>query len=332
MKKQVIKKFGDASVFEAIESPTPALKPGYVLVRVMATSVNPIDVKLRSGMFPDMTPDFPAVLHGDVAGVIEKVGEGVSDFKVGDEIYGCAGGLKGEDGALAELMQVDARLIAKKPVSLSMAQAAALPLVVITAWEALFEKIKLQPKQKVLIHAGAGGVGHVAIQLAKWAGADVYATVSSPDKAAIAKSLGATEAINYREEQVADYVKRITDGKGFDVVLDTVGGDNLDKSMAAVSMYGDVISILTVSSHDLSPLFAKSANLHVVFMLLPMLCNIQRERHGEILRKVAQLVDQGKLKPLLDKQQFTFAQVDKAHALLESGMAIGKIIIQVDDR
>lgn len=329
MKKQVIKQFGDVSVFESMESPKPIVKPGYVLVRVMATSVNPIDYKIRSGMFPDISPDFPAVLHGDVAGVIEEMGEGVNAFKVGDEIYGCAGGLKGEDGALAEFMQVDAKLIAKKPASLTMAEAAALPLVVITAWEALFEKIKLKPNQKVLIHAGTGGVGHVAIQLAKWSGADVYTTVSSPEKAAIAKSFGATEAINYREESVTDYVKRITDGKGFDVVLDTVGGTNIENSFAAVANYGDVVSILTVSSHDLSLLFSKSANLHVVFMLLPMLCHIQRERHGEILRQAAQLVDQGKLKPLLDKQQFAFDQVGKAHALLESGKAIGKVVIRL---
>jgi NADPH2:quinone reductase len=327
MKAQSIKQFGDVSVFQETQLTKPTVKSGYLLIKVMATSVNPIDTKIRAGYVPDITPPFPAVLHGDVAGIIEEVGTGVTNFKVGDEVYGCAGGLKGEDGALAEYMLVDAKLIAKKPASISMAEAAALPLVVITAWEALFEKIKLKPHQKVLIHAGTGGVGHIAIQLAKWAGADVYATVSSPQKAAIAKSLGATDTINYRDESVEQYVQRLTNGKGFDVVFDTVGGDNIDQSFAAVAMYGDVITIQARTKHDLTPLFSKSANLHVVFMLLPMICNVQRERHGEILKKAAELVDQNQLKPLLDPTKFSFSDVGKAHTLLESGKAIGKVVI-----
>ncbi len=327
MKTQVITQFGEHSIFQTLEAPIPALKPGYVLVRVLASSVNPIDVKIRSGKFPPITPDFPAVLHSDVAGVIEQIGPEVSTFKVGDEVFGCAGGLKGEGGALAEYMLVDARLIAKKPRSLSMAEAAALPLVSITAWEALFEKITILPGQKILVHAGTGGVGHIGIQLAKWAGAEVYATISSPEKAAIAKSLGAVDVINYRQEPVQDYVNRITGGAGFDVVFDTVGGDNIDNAMAAVAHYGNVVTILSQSTHDLSLLFAKSATLHVVFMLLPLLMNKQRERHGEILTKVAKLVDDGLLKPLVDQQQFSFANVGKAHALLESGKALGKVVL-----
>tara|TARA_R110000868_G_scaffold248315_11_gene504842 strand:+ start:524 stop:1513 length:990 start_codon:yes stop_codon:yes gene_type:complete len=327
MKAQSISKFGDSTVFEEFELDKPVVKPGYMLVKVMATSVNPIDTKIRAGKFPDITAAFPAVLHGDVAGVVEEIGQGVTEFKVGDEVYGCAGGLVGEGGALSEWMLVDSALMAKKPMKLSMAEAAALPLVVITAWEAMFEKVKIGPTKKVLIHAGAGGVGHVAIQLAASSGAEVYATVSSPKKAKIATSLGATDTINYRNESVDEYVQRLTDGKGFDVVLDTVGGDNIDQSLAAVAMYGDVVSILSTSTHDLSPLFSKSANFHVVFMLLPMLYNVQRERHGEILKKAAEMVDQGKLKPLIDEQRYTFAEVGKAHHFLESGKAIGKVVI-----
>lgn len=255
------------------------------------------------------------------------MGSGVSEFQMGDEVYGCAGGVKGESGALSEFMLVDAKLIARKPKSLSMAEAAALPLVTITAWEGLFEKIKIASGQKILVHGGAGGVGHVAIQLAKWAGADVYATVSSSEKAELAKSFGAIEAINYRKESVQDYVDRITDGKGFDVVFDTVGGENIDKSLMAVAQYGNVITILSLSTHDLSLLFAKSANLHVVFMLLPLLYNIQRERHGEILRQTATLVDQGILKPFIDSQRFSFEEVGNAHTFLESGKALGKVVI-----
>lgn len=327
MKRQVITRFGDTSIFETQEISMPALTPGHVLVKVVATSVNPLDTKIRAGLLQGVTPDFPAVLHADVAGIIEKKAADVSQFEVGDAVFGCAGGVKGTDGALSEYMLVDAKLIAKKPASLSMAEAAALPLVSITAWEALFEKIQIVPGQTILIHAGTGGVGHIAIQLAKWAGATVYTTVSTPEKAAIATALGAVEAINYRQESVQDYVNRLTHGKGFDVVLDTVGGDNINASLQAVAQYGKVITILSSSSHDLTPLFLKSASLHAVFMLVPMLYNVERERHGEIIKRIAELADKGVLKPLIDAKRFSFAEVGNAHALLESGKAIGKIVI-----
>lgn len=328
MKVQAIQHFGDHSVFETLEMPKPAIKAGYVLMRVIASSVNPVDYKIRSGMYPGISPEFPAVLHGDVAGVVEEVGSGVTEFKMGDEVYGCAGGVKGEGGALGEFMLADARLIAIKPKSLSMIEAAAMPLVGITAWEALFQKIKVTTGQKVLIHAGTGGVGHIAIQLAKWAGATVYATVSSPEKAALAKSFGATDTIDYRNESVSDYVERLTEGKGFDVVFDTVGGENIDHSIAAVGHYGDVITIQSHSTHNLSLLHAKSASLHVVFMLLPLLYNNQRERHGDILKHIAMLADKGFLKPHIDPHPFSFEEVGRAHAFLESGKAMGKVVIR----
>lgn len=327
MQAQVITQFGGPEQFQQQELPKPTLKPGHVLIRVMATSVNPVDYKIRRGEYKAIGPAFPAVLHGDVAGVIEEVSSDVTAFKPGDEVFGCAGGVIGCDGALSEFMLADAKMLAKKPKALSMREAAALPLVSLTAWEALFEKVTLKPKQKVLIHAGTGGVGHVAIQLAKWAGAEVYATVSSADKAAIAKSLGATAAINYHEESVADYVKRITDGKGFDVVFDTVGGDNITKSMEAIALYGNVITIQANSTVNLAPLHGKSGSLHCVLMLIPLLFNIQRERHGKIMAKIAELVNEGKLKPLLDAQVFSFEEVGKAHALLESGKAVGKVVV-----
>ena len=327
MKAQIINQFGDAHCFETMELPKPKLKPGHVLIRVLATSVNPVDYKIRSGKFPVITPPFPAVLHGDVAGIIEEVAPDVTTFKPGDEVFGCAGGLIHSDGALAEFMLADARLLAKKPRALNFPEAAALPLVSLTAWEALREKIHINPGQNILVHAGTGGVGHIGIQLAKEAGARVYATISSPEKAAIAKSLGADDTINYREEAVEDYVKRLTDGKGFDVVFDTIGGENIDRSLAAISLYGNVITIQAHSSHNLSPLHAKSGSLHVVFMLLPLIHDIQRERHGKIMTEIAKLADQGKIKPLIDSHVFTFEEVGQAHALLESGNAIGKIVI-----
>lgn len=329
MKAQVINQFGDQTVFELAEVPKPQVKPGYVLVKVRATSVNPIDYKLRKGYLAALTPAFPAILHGDVAGVVEAIGAGVEAFKVGDEVYACAGGIKSEAGALAEYMLVDAKFLALKPNSLSMSETAALPLVAITAWEALFEKAGLKAGQKVLVHAGMGGVGHVAIQLAKWAGAHVYTTVSSPEKAVLAKALGAAETINYKDESVEDYVNRLTNGEGFDVVFDTVGGETLDNSLAAVTKYGQVVTIQCGSSHDLTNLYMKSASLHAVLMLLPMIYDVQRERHGEILKQVAKLVDEGHLKPYIHDEQFELDSVAKAHALLESGQAMGKVIINI---
>ena len=213
MKAQVIRSFGDTSVFQLEEIPVPTILPGHVLIQVKATSVNPIDTKVRSGAVPAVSPAFPAVLHGDVAGIVSEVGEGVTEFKLGDEVYGCAGGFKDTGGALAQYMLADARLIAHKPKNISMEEAAAIPLVAITAWEALFDRAKIKAGDEILIHGATGGVGHVAIQLAKWAGAKVYTTASTPEKLQIARDLGADVAINYKETSVQDYVDHVYERK-----------------------------------------------------------------------------------------------------------------------
>jgi NADPH2:quinone reductase len=329
MKAQVIKKFGDPSVFELVEIPKPELKPGYVLIKVHATSVNQIDCKIRSGAVPALAPDFPAILQGDVAGVIAAVAPDVKNFKAGDEVYGCAGGLKGSDGALAEYMLADARLIALKPKSLSMIQAAALPLVSITAWEALFKKANLTNKNTLLVHGGVGGVGHIAVQLAKWKGARVYATVMKNEDFPLVKSLGADDAINAKEEEVEKYLARLTDSKGFDIVFDTVGGANLDKSFLAAGIEGSVVTTAARSTHDLSSMHSKALSLYAVFMLLPILRNENREAHGKILAEISRIVDEGKLKPLIDPHGFSLETAPDAHALLESGQGIGKVVISI---
>lgn len=327
MKAQIINRYGGPEVFETQDVPTPEVKPGHVLIRVAATSVNPVDTKIRSGM-PAFKPEVPAILHGDVAGVVEAVGEGVTAFKPGDEVYACAGGVKGMGGALAEFMLADADLVALKPAGLSMAEAAALPLVTITAWEALIDRARIQPGDKVLIHAGTGGVGHVAVQIAKAAGAVVHATASTPEKQALAQDLGADHVIDYRSTPVADYVAQYTGGEGFDVVFDTVGGENIDRSFEAVRPLGQVSLIAARSSHDLSPLHSKGVSAHVVLMLLPMLLGRGMARHGDILRRAADMVERGRLRPLIDERRFAFEQVGEAHALLESGKAIGKIVLE----
>lgn len=328
MKAMVIDQFGDPGVFRKSELPTPKPALGQVLIRVAATSVNPIDYKVRKGFVPAITPDFPAVLHGDVAGVVVEAGPEATRFKPGDEVYACAGGFKGlPGGALAEYMLADEALVAFKPKKLTMSESAALPLVSITAWEALIDRAQIHKGQHVLVHAGTGGVGHIAIQLAKWIGARVATTVSDERKEEIAKRLGADDIIFYRRESVGEYVARLTGNNGFDVVFDTVGGENLDNSFAAAREGGTVVNIAARSTHNLSPMHQKALSLHVVFMLLTMMRDKGRNKHGEILSRIAELADEGRIVPLIDKRIFHFTEVSEAHAYAESGSAIGKVVL-----
>jgi NADPH2:quinone reductase len=331
MQAIVINEHGDSQVFEDLQLPNLTPRPGHVVIEVRATSVNPVDTKIRQGSEGTAGLTFPAVLHMDVAGVISSVGEGVDTFKVGDEVYGCAGGVVGIPGALAEQMEADANLIAIKPKSLSFGEAAALPLVSITAWEALVDRASIKPMDDVLIHGGTGGVGHIAIQLAKAMGARVTTTVSTDEKAQIARSLGADEVANYRSESPEQYSQRITDGKGFDTVFDTFGGEVLQNSLKAAKLKGHVISIIGYDTYDLTDMHFKGLKLDLVFMPIQIIHNVEREKHGEILRRVAALVDRGQVKPLIDQRYpFTRQGAGAAHDRLESSKAIGKIVIARD--
>lgn len=319
--------FGGPEVFRVSELPKPVVKDGQVLIRVTASTVNPIDCKIRSGLLRALAPE-TGVLGFDVAGTIEETGKGVSGFDIGDEVFGCTGAVKEHSGALAEFQVADARLLARKPGNLSLHEAVALPLVGITAWDALIRGTGISEGEQVLVHGATGGVGHVGIQLAKNAGAEVYATVSSAEKAAIARTLGA-EPINYKEQPVEEYVAECTGGKGFDVVFDTVGGENLTRSLEAAALEGRVSSVNTRTTADLSLLHQKALSLHVVFMVIPILHNQPegRARHGEILREISGRVERNELRPLIHEQRFPFEEVGSAHALLEKGGATGKIVL-----
>lgn len=328
MKAMILREYGPSAEFQPADVPQPVVKTGHVLVRVAATSVNTVDTMIRAmGKDLPLSPDLPAVLGMDFAGTVDAVGDGVSGFKVGDEVYGCAGGLADLPGALAQSMLADARLIAHKPKTVSMREAAALPLVGITAFEGL-QRAGVRAGQKVLVHGAAGGVGHVAVQLARHLGAEVYATGSGAEAADIIRGYGAT-AIDYKTETVADYVGRYTAGAGFDVVFDSVGGANLPKSFEAAALNAHVATTVSLLELDLSPVHFKGLSLHVVFMLIPMLHNLHREVHGEILKKLAQIVDAGALKPLLDVQRFSLDQAGQAHARVSSGDAVGKVVVDV---
>ncbi|MGW7381095.1 zinc-dependent alcohol dehydrogenase family protein [Streptomyces sp. NPDC054794] len=327
MRAVVLREFDTPLVLSEIERPDAG--PGQVLVKVKASGVNPLDAKIRAGKAAHARRTLPAVLGLDLAGVVEEVGAGVDDFAPGDEVFGMTGGVGDLQGSLAEYAAVDARLLARKPTSLTMREAAALPLVVITAWEGLIDRARVHAGQKVLVHGGAGGIGHVAVQIARARGADVFAT-ASPSRLEAVELLGATP-IDYTSTSVDEYVAEHTGGEGFDVIFDTVGGPVLDASFAAVRTYtGHVVSALGWGTHSIAPLSFRGATYSGVFTLLPLLTGRGREHHGEIMREAAALADAGALEPLLDPRRFSLADVADAHAAVESGTARGKIVIDVD--
>ena len=316
------------SPFRLIEVARPKPAAGQVLVRIKASGVNPLDTKIRSGNGAHAKQPLPAILGMDMAGVVEELGAEVSGFSVGDEVYGLTGGVGGLQGSLAEFAAVDVDLLAKKPVNLTMHQAAAIPLSFITAWEGLVDRANVHAAQRVLIHAGAGGVGHVAVQLAVARGAQVFATVS-PEKKAVVESYGAVP-IDYRSTSVEQYVAQHTGGEGFDVVYDTVGGTTLDDSFVAAKVYtGHVLSSLGWGTHKLAPLSFRGATYSGVFTLLPMLTGRGRAHHGEIMREATILVEAGMLTPLVDGRRFALDAALIAHELVESGKALAKVVVDI---
>lgn len=308
--------------------PVPEAAAGHVLVRVHASGVNPLDTKIRAGAAEHAHHPLPAVLGMDLAGVVESLGPGVTGFDVGDEVYGFTGGVAGVQGSLAGYAAVDARLLARKPRRLSMREAAALPLGVITAWEGLVDRARVQPGQQVLVHGGAGGVGHLAVQLALAHGARVHATGTAAQANTI-RSFGA-EAIDHKSVPVDAYVQEQTGGRGFDIVFDTVGGPVLDASFTAVRRHtGHVVSALGWGTHKLAPLSFLGASYSGIFTLLPLLTGEGREHHGAILREAALLAEAGRLRPLLDPHRWSLDDVEAAHAHVTGGRALGKVVIDL---
>jgi len=305
---------------------TPDTGPSEVLVRVHASGINPLDTKIQAGAAAHARHPLPAILGIDLAGTVERTGRDVTQFKPGDEVYGMTGGVGGVPGSLAEFAAVDADLLALKPANISMREAAALPLIVITAWEGLIDRAALKASQKVLIHGGAGGVGHVAIQIARAFGAELFAT-GSPSQRATIEDLGAV--FIDRDIAVEAYVAEHTGGRGFDIVYDTVGGKVLDASFAAVRRFGHVVSALGWGTHALAPLSFRAATYSGVFTLLPLLSGEGRAHHGEIMTEATRLIEAGKLTPLLDARHFTLESVGDAYALIRDHGAKGKLVIDV---
>ena len=326
MQATVLDAPGAAFRIATLSRPVP--QAGQVLVRVIASGINPLDLKIRSGEAAHARHPLPAILGIDMAGVIESVGASVTDFDVGDHVYGMTGGIGGVQGSLAEYAAIDAALLARKPANLSMREAASLPLVFITAWEGLVDRAHVQAGQTVLVQGGAGGVGRMAIQIARALGASVYATVGG-SRAASVEALGAI-AID-GQTSVDEYVATHTGGRGFDIVYDTAGGTSLDASFKAVTHFGHVLSSLGWGTHALAPLSFRAATYSGVFTLLPLLSDDGRARHGEIMREATKQAEAGLLSALVDSRHFDLRSVDAAHALVASGQALGKVVVDVAD-
>jgi NADPH2:quinone reductase len=321
---------GEAGLLQAADILEPAITEAQqIKVRLHAAGVNPVDTKLRrNGLLYENA--LPAVLGCDGAGVVVDTGSAATKFKVGDKVWFCHGGLGGEQGNYAEFNVLDERWAAPMPESLSFEQAAAGPLVLITAWGALHDRASLREGDVVLIHGGTGGVGHVAIQLAKLSGAKVIATVGSQAHATLARQFGADETVNYNEEDFAASVNALTVGKGADVVLDTVGAEVFEASLECTAHFGSIVTLLDITDANLKE--ARMRNLRVGFelMLTPMLRKLDkaREHHVDILKQCGIWIDEGKLK-LHVGAVFPLAEAAQAHALIETGHMCGKAVLSI---
>ena len=314
--------------FRRVSVARPVAGPGEALVRVAASGVNPLDLKIRAGAAAHARQNLPAILGIDMAGTVAAIGPGVTRVRPGDAVFGMTGGVGGQQGSLAEYAAVDADLLAPKPANLSMREASVIPLVFITAWEGLVDRMAVRAGQSVLVLGGAGGVGQMAIQIARARGARVFATGSASSRRTI-EGLGA--GFIDRTEAVEAFVTRLTDGRGFDLVFDTVGGATLDAGFAAVRRFGHVASALGWGVHALAPLSFRAASYSGVFTLLPLLTGEGRAHHGEILSEAARMAEAGQLVPSLDPRRFTLDSVGDAHHLIAEGQTRGKLSIDITD-
>jgi NADPH2:quinone reductase len=333
MKAILLTAAGGTDALKMTEVDTPELSsPDFIRVRLHAAGINPVDYKMREkgGIAPDK---LPKILGCDGAGVVDAVGEAVTRFNVGDEVYFFNGGIgTDEQGNYAEYTTLHQDYAALKPKSLSMVEAAALPLAWITAWESLVDRAQLQANQTVLIHAGAGGVGHLAIQLAKSLGARVATTVGSEEKADFVQSLGADYCIDYKQTDFVQAAVDWTDGAGVDVVFDTVGGDVFCRSIPAASIYGKVVSLLDPACDSSAIKVAKLRNLSLIYelMLTPMLMGMQEARVAQrvMVDEATRLIEAGELQVKVSKV-LPLAQVAEAHQLISTGQTMGKIVLSI---
>lgn len=332
MKAYTINRYSKEDKLQLVELPEPIVKENEVLVQIHATSVNQLDLKLKSGEFKMLLPyKFPLILGHDVAGVVTKVGSKVSRFKVGDEVFARPADYR--IGTFAEFISINENDAALKPKNISMEQAASIPLVALTVWQAFVEKVKLKKGQKVFIQAGSGGVGTIAIQLAKHLGATV-ATTTSAANFELVKSLGADVVIDYKTQDFETILK------DYDLVLSSQDEKTLEKSLRILKSGGKVISI----SGPPDVAFAKEIGLSwfmktVIFFLSKKVkrqakkLNVDysflfMQANGKQLSEISSLIEAGVIRPVIDKV-FPFEQTNEAMSYVEAGRAKGKVVIKV---
>lgn len=305
MKAAVLTRFGGVDAFELREVPVPTVGPRQVRVRVHATALNPLDYQIRRGDYADYVP-LPAIIGHDISGVVEETGSHVTEFAMGEEVY-YTPRIFGGAGSYAEQHVADVELVGRKPKNLSHVEAASLTLVGGTVWEAFVTRAQLVVGETVLIHGGAGGVGTIAIQVAKAIGARVITTARSADHDFM-RSLGADEVIDYTSEDYVESVARHTDGQGANVVFDTIGGDTLARSPLALADLGRVVSIVDIPRpQNLIEAWGRNATYHFVFT---------RQNRGK-LDALTNLVERGLVKPVIGAT-FPLARMGEAHDLLEN--------------
>ena len=310
MKAIRIHNYGGPEVLKYEDAPRPEPGEGEVLIRVHAASVNPIDWKVREGHTKDFWPhEFPLILGWDLSGVVEELGRGVSRFKIGDEVYSVPDPTR--NGAYADYIVVREPELALKPNSLHHIRAAAVPLAALTAWQSLFDTAQLQPGQRVLIHAGSGGIGHFAVQLAKWKGAYVFATASTKNQDLL-RELGLDKAIDYTQRRFEDVARKI------DIVLDPIGGDTQERSWQVLKKGGILLSLVEPPSADK----AKALGIQAAF--------VASHPNGAELAKIAELIDSGDLKPIVNRI-LPLSEARRAHELSQTGHTHGKIVLRVKE-
>ena len=332
MKAAYITRYGNINDVQIDEQPRPSLTENAVLVKVHAASINPLDLRVLEGEFKAILPvPFPFILGNDFAGTIVQMGSNVTQFKIGDEVYAKTD----LNGAFAEYTVVQQSSLALKPQNISMEQAAALPLVGLTSWQALVEIAKVKAGQKVLIHAGSGGVGSIAIQLAKSLGATVATTTSSKNSSWV-KGLGTDIIIDYK---TTDFEQELKD---YDVVLDTQGGKILEKSLNVLKRGGRLISISGPPDHAFVEVVNPNWFLKCVIPLLSWSIRHKAKKrdisysflfmqpNGQQLSEISKLVESGKINPVVDKT-YTFSEIKDAFQYVNTGRAKGKIVLKISE-
>jgi NADPH:quinone reductase-like Zn-dependent oxidoreductase len=332
MKALIFRRYGKSTKPEYADLPRPALGPDEILVQVHAAGLNPIDNMIPKGAFkPVLKFELPATIGSDVAGVVVQVGSGVTRFKAGDAVFASVFDLS--RGTLADFVAVPERVAAFKPASLDFVQAASIPMVGLTSWQALKERAGLKRGQKIFIPAGSGGIGSFAIQLAKYLGAKV-GTTTSTGNAELVKSLGADEVVDYKRQEFETVLR------GYDMVLGAIRGDVLEKSLKILNRGGSIVSLVG----PLDAAFARARRMNPLFRLVFSLMSrkivrLAKKRDvrysflfvrpdGGQLAEIGKLIDAGSIRPVIDKV-FAFDQAKEALAYLEAGRAKGKVVVQL---